>query len=183
MSLATLPLPDRNTLVFDDDPLEFDVVDGYRVERNMGNRANLAASLINFRLFEHVHPRKLGFVGHELVIRLKPGAAPRRPDILFVATEHFLLADGPDRDPWEIVPDLCIEVLSPSNTFEKIEEKLIEYFAAGVRQVWVVSPRARRVSVYSSPKDVKIYDQTDEFEAAPVLPGLKLRVADLFPQI
>ena len=43
-----------------------------------------------------------------------------------------------------------IEVLSPSNTSKKIRAKLIEYFARGVRLVWVIAPEDRTLTIYRS---------------------------------
>ena len=40
------------------------------------------------------------------------------------------------------IPDLAVEVLSPSNTRHEMAIKLREYFAAGVRLVWYVDPPA-----------------------------------------
>ena len=34
-------------------------------------------------------------------------------------------------------PEICVEVLSPSNTLEEIEEKTALYFAAGASEVWI----------------------------------------------
>ncbi len=43
-----------------------------------------------------------------------------------------------------LVPDLAVEVLSPSNTAAEMDQKLRDYFAAGVRLVWYLDPRAGR---------------------------------------
>lgn len=45
-------------------------------------------------------------------------------------------------------PDLCVEVLSPNNRLARIWEKMQEYFAGGVRMVWIViaEERAGRLS-------------------------------------
>ena len=34
-------------------------------------------------------------------------------------------------------PDICVEVLSPSNTEAEIEEKTALYFDAGAQEVWI----------------------------------------------
>ena len=34
-------------------------------------------------------------------------------------------------------PEICVEVLSPSNTKQEIQEKIALYFEAGAREVWV----------------------------------------------
>jgi len=43
-----------------------------------------------------------------------------------------------DDDPFEAAPELCVEVLSPSNTRAEIDEKVAAYLAAGAREVWLV---------------------------------------------
>lgn len=42
-----------------------------------------------------------------------------------------------------IAPEICVEVLSPSNTKREIAEKTALYFEAGAREVWLCSPRGR----------------------------------------
>src|SRR5262245_6579284 len=48
----------------------------------------------------------------------------------------------------EVAPDMLVEVLSPSNTSKQIRAKLQEYFAKGVRMVWVVAPEDRTLTIY-----------------------------------
>ena len=70
------------------------------------------------------------------------------------------------------MPLLAAEVVSPTNTAEDMEQKLQEYFAAGVRMVWVVYPVLRRVYVYESLTRVRILTETDDLDgdARPRLP-------------
>ncbi len=60
----------------------------------------------------------------------------RAPDVAW-ASQAFLDRHG-FANPLPQAPDLCIEVLSPSNTTAEIEEKVAAYFAAGAREVWLV---------------------------------------------
>ena len=41
--------------------------------------------------------------------------------------------------PFPNAPELCVEVLSPSNTAVEIRDKVAAYLAAGAREVWVVA--------------------------------------------
>src|SRR5205085_2576322 len=36
-----------------------------------------------------------------------------------------------------LAPEICVEVISPSNSEEEIREKMALYFDAGAREVWV----------------------------------------------
>jgi Uma2 family endonuclease len=158
----------------------FDLVDGYKVPRKMGNLSlNISGPL--YRLIGNfVVPRKLGHVAYETVVRLGPNAIPRRPDVLFVKPDRFDATAAQDKDPWELVPNLAIEAISKTNTFNEIEEKMEEYFAAGVEAVWIVSNRKRRVTVFTSMKDSVVYEGDDEIDASPVLPGLKIPLRDVY---
>jgi Uma2 family endonuclease len=41
-------------------------------------------------------------------------------------------------DPTTLAPEICVEVLSESNTAEEMEEKRAVYFDAGADEVWLV---------------------------------------------
>ncbi|MCE9525360.1 MAG: Uma2 family endonuclease [Planctomycetales bacterium] len=77
------------------------------------------------------------------------------------------------------MPDLAVEVISPSETFEDVLEKMREYFDFGVQEVWIVSPIMREIHVYTSPKDNRIFSAEDALEG-PILPGFKLSLTQLF---
>ncbi len=78
------------------------------------------------------------------------------------------------------MPNLAIEVVSPSNTAMEIEDKLQEYFAAGVQLVWVVYPRHRRIYVHESLTQLRILQEQDDLEGGTVLPGFRLNVGKFF---
>jgi Uma2 family endonuclease len=46
-------------------------------------------------------------------------------------------------------PFLVIEVLSPDDRAEEVQEKIDDYLAFGVGYVWVANPRTRRGYVYT----------------------------------
>ena len=77
-------------------------------------------------------------------------------------------------------PDLCVEILSPSNQLAKILEKLREYFASNVRMVWVVDPEERTVTVYRSADQGCLLAESAILSGEEVLPAFSCRVSDLF---
>jgi len=81
---------------------------------------------------------------------------------------------------WPFAPDLAVEVVSPSDRIDDIQDKVGEYFAAGVRLVWIVHPRSRTIFVYRSPLDVHALGETDELSGEGVLPGFACPVSRCF---
>jgi len=61
----------------------------------------------------------------------------RVPDVAWASADF--LAAHVDSTPFPIAPELCVEITSPSNSEEEIEEKIRAYLAAGASEVWVVS--------------------------------------------
>ncbi|MDB5307642.1 MAG: hypothetical protein JWO38_1844 [Gemmataceae bacterium] len=78
------------------------------------------------------------------------------------------------------LPDLCVEVVSPSNTRKQLREKIKEYFFAGVRMVWVVEPEDRSVTIFRAPDEGRTLYGDAVLDGAAVLPGFSCKAADLF---
>jgi Uma2 family endonuclease len=46
-------------------------------------------------------------------------------------------------------PELCVEIVSPSNSRKEVSEKIAAYLAAGAEEVWIVYPGSKRWEVHS----------------------------------
>ena len=123
---------------------------------------------------------KTGQVVHEMLFRLDPSSRQqRRPDLAYVSFERW--AEGklvPRRAFWDVVPDLAVEVVSPSDVIAYLERKIREYFRAGVRCVWVFNLDGS-VDVYRSPHDLRVVPPDGELDGGDVLPGFRVRLVDL----
>ena len=103
-------------------------------------------------------------------------------DIAFVSKKRLKGIENFDKFI-PFAPDLAVEVLSPSNTVSEIDEKIALYFAAGARMVWIVKPKQRTVSVYTSPFDVRILREGDTLDGGDVLPGFSYELSKLFAAV
>ena len=104
----------------------------------------------------------------------------RGPDVSFWSLERMPL----DAEPVvyaNVAPDLCVEVLSPGNRPRRMQEKIREYFASGVRMVWMVNPELRTVTVYRHPEEGKTLWEDATITGDDVIPGFSCRIADFFP--
>lgn len=77
-------------------------------------------------------------------------------------------------------PDLCVEVVSASNTRRTLNDKIKEYFFAGARMVWVIDPDERSVTVYREPFEGRVFKEEATLDGSDVLQGFSCKVADLF---
>ena len=77
-------------------------------------------------------------------------------------------------------PDVAVEVVSPSDTSSAMQEKTLEYLNAGAKQVWLVDPRARTVTVYRADGSARIHREHETLEGEDVLVGFAVPVSELF---
>jgi Uma2 family endonuclease len=61
-----------------------------------------------------------------------------------------------------------------------MDQKLIDYFAAGSKLVWSVDPKERTVRVYTSPEQFTTLDESQTLEGGEVLPGFRLPIREWF---
>lgn len=102
----------------------------------------------------------------------------RAPDLLFISKERDLHPRA--KGFFQVAPELVVEVMSPTDSWRKVREKLQEYFFAGVLRVWVVVPKSRRVLVYRSPESFVEVGVGEILQDEELLPGFSLTIADLF---
>lgn len=90
-------------------------------------------------------------------------------------------ASGPLEYTWyEMGPDLAVEVISPNNKTSDTHLKVMQLLNAGTRLIWVIYPESRTVVVHTASSANTLYED-DTLSGGDVLPGLEMRVGDIFP--
>ena len=107
---------------------------------------------------------------------------PRRPDVAFVSHARWPSKRRvPNVPVWDMVPDLAVEVVSPSNTASDVLRKIHEYFKSRpLTRVWVVYPEQAEIYIYSTPKQIPGSQNWPGLDGGDLLPGFRLPVAVLF---
>ncbi len=141
-----------------------DYVDGHLQERNFGDfdHATLQAEIL-FLLTVNAAEWNIEPLPE---LRLQVSATNFRiPDIMVLRADHNV-----DRIVRE-APLLCIEVLSPEDTFKRLNEKVADYLTLGVQHIWAFDPSSREAYLCDANGFHKI--------AVPELtvPGTPIRVA------
>jgi len=111
----------------------------------------------------------------------------RNPDtnvgiVVAYASAELVAATGPKDKFLDGPPVLAVEVLSPNDTIEEISETVEDYLDAGVRLVWIVNPFDREVKVHRQDVAAEYVNEMGVLNGDPEMPGLRIRVADLFPR-
>jgi Uma2 family endonuclease len=100
------------------------------------------------------------------------------PDLAVILGNHY--AELQDAKVISIIPDLAVEVLSPSETPRTIHRKLRHYFEAGVKEVWLIDPEDREAEIWRGPGlPFRPVTGDDALESA-LLPGFSLPLPRLF---
>lgn len=129
------------------------------------------------KLFSQKEMWKFGTLVAEYDTMLS-GIQMRRPDIAYLSDEQIARTKRGE----DVIPEFMIEIISGSDNFYKVEEKITEYFKAGVKVVWNIVPDEKIVQVYTSRRTVKICIENDICSAAPVLPDFEIAVSTIFAE-
>ncbi|MFN7936828.1 MAG: Uma2 family endonuclease [Bryobacteraceae bacterium] len=101
----------------------------------------------------------------------------RKPDVSFLRWPRL---DRQARNAQiEGAPDLCVEVVSESNTHREIADKTQHFLNSGAVSVWCVYPKTKEVHVVSHSGD-RWLGPDEELSDAELLPGFRVQVRSLF---
>lgn len=165
------------------------VADGSRYELSRGElvpmtpvgiRHAAVVSKLDGVLGSYVRARELGITGPEggFYLRRNPDTL-RAPDVAFISKDRIAKEGIPEKFA-DFPPDLAVEVLSPEDTATEVQRKVEEYLTGGVSLVWIVDPANQRVTVYRSLQDVKVLTPDQELDGGQIIPGFRIKVAEIF---
>ncbi len=152
--------------------------------------SDLYAKQIETALEQFTIPNQLGTVFVETTFILPDTSdrnwvkGSRQPDVLFL--EKARLEDYRKNTPdWKqralmLIPDLAIEIVSPTDRMPKVWRKAAVYLEDGVRLVWVINPMRNTVTVFAGDESPITLDATQTLLGGDVLPGFSLSLAQFF---
>lgn len=103
----------------------------------------------------------------------------RAPDVAFLSAAR--LAEVGDVANYFLgSPDLVIEIISPTDRYAEVEEKVAEWLEHGARLVFDVNPRNRTVNVHRPGQPRRTLGIDDVLDGEDVVPGWSQPVRELF---
>lgn len=158
----------------------YEFVDGQPVEKEMpGARHSGVCTRLARKLGNFVEANTLGEVYQEASFQI--GVRERLPDLAFITAQR-LPDEGEPETKWLIPPDLAVEVISPNDFYDSVHAKALEYLAAGVREVWLVSPEHQHVILYRSTTNILAVPAEGELVSEQLLPGFHCPLREIFNQ-
>jgi len=144
--LSTEELGARYRLICDD-PLYANVPG--KIELDVWGRTVMSPPSYYHGLIQGRLGRRLAALGGESLGEV-PLVTPTGlfiPDVAW-ASDDFIRNHPRDRTPLTRAPEICIEVVSPSNSVKELEEKMTAYFDAGAEEGWMVFLRSKTFQFY-----------------------------------
>lgn len=141
-------------------------------------------------LADHVDANTLGEVFTEVpfVITLDESGwvrGSRTPDVMFYSSEQMTKIQ--EDENWELkpligAPTFAAEIVSPTDRYTVINQKVQGYRRDGVALIWVIDPGAQTVTVHkaSDTQQTQVTDPDDTLTTGDVIPGFSLSLKQLF---
>jgi len=101
------------------------------------------------------------------------------PDFAFVDQSRIPASGIPDAY-WKAPPDLAVEVLSPGDSAAKATAKVEAWLSYGAREVWLVDPKKRTVSIHRPAASPLVLTENDSL-TSDLIPGFSCGVNEIFP--
>lgn len=161
----------------------FELVDGELKELPVSRKSSHVAGEIHYLLQSHCKANQPAWVFPEgtsyRCFADEPGQV-RRPDTSVILRSRMTAEEYDEDGHCPTVPDLVVEVISPTDVADEVEEKIGEWLAAGVRLLWEVYPNTRVVRAYQPGRPIVVYRGPDILPGEPVLPGFRCTVDEFF---
>ncbi|MGB3263995.1 MAG: Uma2 family endonuclease [Microcoleus sp.] len=110
-----------------------------------------------------------------------PNKADRSPDASWVEKSRWKALTPEQREKFvPLCPDFVIELVSPSDSLKKTQEKMPEYIENGCRLGWMINRKKREVEIYRLGRSVEILQSPQTLDGEDVLPGFVLNLQKIW---
>jgi Uma2 family endonuclease len=138
-----------------------------------GNILHLLDESVGRRDLGYVLPNMTGFITH------RGPDTVRGPDVSFYSYAKMPKGELPQSYS-DVPPELVFEVISPSDRWRDVLEKVVEYLDAGVLAVCVLDPERETAHVNTAEKVGELFAGDQELAFEDILPGFSVCVSDFF---
>jgi len=106
-----------------------------------------------------------------------PNGAERSPDVSWVEKSRWHALTKEQREKFiPLCPDFVIEIMSPSDSLQKVQNKMNEYMQNGCRLGWLINRKRQEVEIYRPGQDVEVLKLPQMIYGENVLSGFVLNL-------
>ncbi|MEG4275101.1 MULTISPECIES: Uma2 family endonuclease [unclassified Microcoleus] len=110
-----------------------------------------------------------------------PNKADRAPGASWVEKSRWSALTPEQREKFiPLCPDFVIELVSPSDSLKKSQEKMQEYMENGCRLGWLINRKKREFEIYRPGQDVEVLQSPLTLSGENVLPGFVLNLQKIW---
>lgn len=110
-----------------------------------------------------------------------PNGADRSPDASWVEKYRWEALTPQQREKFiPLCPDFVIELVSPSDSLKKVQEKMQEYIENGCRLGWVINRKKREAEIYRPGRNVEVLQSPQTLDGEDVLPGFVMNLQKIW---
>lgn len=186
--IALMPLAEFIQRYDQDGPFEW--IDGEIIPKMPSISVHNKTAKRFFVLFLPYEEQGLGAVFQEATFVLTDNPewvrGSRISDVMFVTKptlDHFeqTIPDANNK-PYILIPEIVVEVVSPTDHYSDINQKVKRYLNDGVQIVLVADPQTREIIVHrqGSHQQTTLYRDDDLLTADPILPGFAIKLSEVF---
>ncbi|HAC65118.1 MAG TPA: hypothetical protein DCF68_16710 [Cyanothece sp. UBA12306] len=143
----------------------------------VGGETGNRESELNFHVSLWNRQTKLGFVFSSSTVFDLPNGGNRSPDVAWVTREKWEALTPTQKQKFPpICPDFVIELRSPSDRLQPLQDKMREYLDSGLRLGWLINPQDNTVEIYRPQQPVEIFNLPVSLSGEDVLPEFNLLI-------
>jgi Uma2 family endonuclease len=110
-----------------------------------------------------------------------PNKADRSPDASWLEKSRWDALTPEQREKFiPLCPDFVIELVSPSDSLKKTQDKMQEYIENGCRLGWLINRKKREVEIYRPGRSVEILQSPQTVSGEDILPGFVLNLQKIW---
>lgn len=146
-----------------------------------GGETGKSNSNVNLQLGVWNEQTQLGEVFDSSTGFTLPNKANRSPDASWVEKSRWQALTPEQREKFiPLCPDFVIEILSPSDSLSKTQEKMQEYIKNGCRLGWLIKRKKQEVEIYRPGKEAELLKSPQTLSGEDVLPGFTLNLQKIW---
>jgi len=107
--------------------------------------------------------------------------ATRSPDVSWIELSRWnSLTAKQQRGFAPIDPDFVIELMSPTDDLDELQQKMTEYMSCGVKLGWLINPDDKQVEIYRVGQNKEVLNNPQSLSGEKLMPNLIVNLSEIF---